>query len=148
MSVSHERLLLLKNGTVKRNLGFNEVCKEKHVSVAYNTNWAFGVNKTTGKMERMTPDLKPREVKINKRVAWEYEIQEAFFQSNYIKPHWIYCNQDWGTLNQTSGQWSGAVGLIQRDEADYALFDFSGTYNKIVFLPTSATKRLFKRGHV
>ena len=36
MSVSHERLLLLKNSTVNRNLGFNDVCNEKHVIVAYN----------------------------------------------------------------------------------------------------------------
>ena len=128
-SVSHERLLLLNNGTVNRNLGFNEVCKEKHVSVAYNNDWAFEVSDKTGKMYRITPARKPREVKINKIVAWEYEIQEAFFESNYIKPHWINCKRDWGTLNQTTGQWSGAVGVIQRDEADYALFDFSGSYN-------------------
>ena len=36
MSVSHERLLLIKNATVNRNLGFNDVCNEKHVIVAYN----------------------------------------------------------------------------------------------------------------
>ena len=36
MSVYHEGLLLLKSATVDGNLGFDEVCKEKHVIVAYN----------------------------------------------------------------------------------------------------------------
>ena len=35
MSVSHERLLLLKNAAVNRNLSFDNVCVEKHVVVAY-----------------------------------------------------------------------------------------------------------------
>ena len=32
---SHENLLLLKNATVNRNLGFDDVCKEKYAFVAY-----------------------------------------------------------------------------------------------------------------
>ena len=39
MSVSHKGLLLLKNATVNRNLGFDDVCKEKHSIVAYNNEW-------------------------------------------------------------------------------------------------------------
>ena len=35
MSVSHERLLLLKIAKVNRNLSFDEVCGEKHVLIAY-----------------------------------------------------------------------------------------------------------------
>ena len=51
MSVSHERLLLLKNATVNWNLGFNDVCKEKHVYVAYNNEWGgFEVSNITGEM--------------------------------------------------------------------------------------------------
>ena len=51
MSVSHERLLLLKNATVNRNLGFDDVCKEKHVYVAYNNEpEVFGVINITWEM--------------------------------------------------------------------------------------------------
>ena len=39
-------------------------------------------------------------------------------------------NRNWGTLNYTTGQWSGAVGMIQRDEADYAIWGFAGTYGR------------------
>ena len=33
-SVFHEKLLLLKNATVNRNLGFDEICDEKQVFIA------------------------------------------------------------------------------------------------------------------
>ena len=41
MSVYHEGLLLLKNATVNRNLGFDDVCVEKKVYVGYNYEWPF-----------------------------------------------------------------------------------------------------------
>ena len=125
MSVSHERLLLLKSATVNRNLGFGEVCKDKHVIIAYNNELeVFEVSNITGKMVRY-PVLP---VVSYANVAWEWEIQAAFFKYNNITPHWINCNFTWGTLNYTTGQWSGAVGLIQRDEADYAIHGFAGTH--------------------
>ena len=49
MSVSYERLLLLKNATVNRNLDFNDVCNERHVIVAYNnlpTVFEVSINRT------------------------------------------------------------------------------------------------------
>ena len=35
MSVTLDRLLLLENATVNRNLGFDDVCNEKYVYIAY-----------------------------------------------------------------------------------------------------------------
>ena len=35
LSTEHDRLLLLKNATVNRNLGFDDVCKEKRVKIVY-----------------------------------------------------------------------------------------------------------------
>ena len=125
MSVSHERLLLLTNATVNWNLGFNDVCKEKHVYVAYNNEQdLFEVSNITGEMVEW-----PVEPYVGYwKVAFEWEIQAAFFATNNIKPLWLNANYSWGTLNYTTGQWSGAVGMIQRDEADYAIYGFSGTY--------------------
>ena len=125
MSVSHEGLLLLKRATVNRNLSFGEVCNEKHVDVAYNNDppW-FEVSNITGAMVRYP--VRPY-VRYHP-IAHEWEIQETFFKSYNITPHWINCNYTWGTLNYTTGQWSGAVGLIQRDEADYAIAGFAGTH--------------------
>ena len=63
-------------------------------------------------------------------VAFEWEIQSAFFETNNIKPTWLNANYNWGTLNYTTGQWSGATGMIQRDEADYAIAFFATTYGR------------------
>ena len=114
ISVFHEMLLLLKNATVNRNLGFDEVCKEKHVYVAYNNEQdSFEVSNITGEM--LTYPLDP--VVRYARIAYEWEIQAAFFANNNIKPKWRWAYQDWGRLNYTTGQWSGACGMIQKDEA-------------------------------
>ena len=119
-SESHEGLLLLKNATVNRNLGFDDVCKAKHAYVAYINE----VSNITGDMVEY--QLAPYISYWN--IAFEWEIQAAFFASYNIKPHWINANYTWGSLNSTTGQWSGAIGMIQRDEADYAIFGFAGTY--------------------
>ena len=124
-SVPHEGLLLLKSATVNGNLGFGEVCKEKHVYVAYNHEWGiFEVSNITGEMVRrpVAPYL------TYDPVAWEWETQAEFFQHNNITPHWINANYTWGWLDNTTNQWTGAVGLIERDEADYAIFAFAGTH--------------------
>ena len=125
MSVSHEGLLLLKTATVNSNLVFGEVCKEKHVIVAYNNEeTVFEVSNITGEMVKYPVEPYVRYVSV----AHNWEIQAAFFKYNNITPHWINANYTWGSLNYTTGQWSGAVGLIQRDEADYAIWGFAGTY--------------------
>ena len=110
---------------MNRNLGFDDVCKEKHVSVAYNNDPGFFVlSYTTGEMVKY-----PVEPFVSyATVAHEWETQAAFFKYNNITPQWINANYTWGTLNYTTGQWSGAVGMIQRDEADYAICCFTGTY--------------------
>ena len=125
MSVTHDRLLLLKNASVIRNLGFDDVCNEKYVYVAYNNEpTVFEVNNITGEMVRYPV----RPVVKYFSVAYEWEIQALFFATYNIKPIWINSNYTWGTLNYTTGQWSGAVGLIQRHEADYAICCFSVTH--------------------
>ena len=119
--------MLMKNATVNWNLGFNDVCKEKYVTVAYNNEpWVFEVNNITGDMVEcpVTPYVGYWSM------ACEGEIQEAFFATNNIKPIWLNNYYTWGTLNYTTGQWSGAVGMIQKDEADYAICCFSGTYDR------------------
>ena len=54
MSVSHDRLLLLKTETVDKSLGFDDVCRDKHVNVAYNNEKAFMVSDDTGDMVEVT----------------------------------------------------------------------------------------------
>ena len=128
MSVSHEKLLLLKNATVNWNLGFDNVCKEKHVVVAYNNEpCCFQVSNITGEMVKWPP-VYPIVRYVN--IAWEWEINEAFFEINNIKPTWLNCNYTWGWLDDVTNTWTGAVGTIERDEADLAVSDFAITYER------------------
>ena len=127
MSVPHKKLLLQKNATVNRNLRFDDVCNQKYVIVAYNNEpWYFMVSNITGKMREYEPIP---EVSYN-NIGWEWEIQAGFFENNNIKPTWLNANYVWGTLNYTTGQWSGTVGMIQRDEADYGIWGFSVTLER------------------
>ena len=104
-------------------IGFDDVCVEKHVYVAYrNAPMSFEVS-DTGEMVKFPTVPKKKYWSI----CYYWEIQAAFSQYNNIKHHWINGLAS-GTLNYTTGQWSGAVGLIQKDEVDYAIFAFKGTY--------------------
>ena len=127
MSISHQRLLLLKNAKVNRNLGFDDICKEKHAFVAYNNQpGIFEVSNITGEMVKY-----PVEPYVSHwPVAREWETQADFFKYNNITPQWINANFSWGTLNKTTGLANGALGMIQRDEADYALRGFAVTYGR------------------
>ena len=176
-SVAHDRLLLLKNATVNRGLGFDAVCDEKEVVIAYSERqhfaddywrgskynvWEkeFGVDQTTGQMWHVKDRYEqahPSKGFLHP-VSHEWEIQETFFNLYNITPKWINCCENCPELPQTkygaednhndtlarqrqeaegrgiedkeTGQWSGAVGMLQRDEADYALPDFALTYRK------------------
>ena len=111
LSVSHERLLLLKNATANWNLGFDDVCKEKHIIVAYtNEPGTFEVSNITG--EIVEYPVLPYVSYVS--IADEWEIQAAFFETNNIKPIWLNANYTWGTLHYTTGQWSGAVRLTMQ----------------------------------
>ena len=126
LSVSHNRLLLLKNATVNRNLGFDHVCTEKNVIVAYNNDFVFKVSNITGEMVEypVVPILD------FDNMADEWEIQAAFFETYTIKPTWRNANYTWGWLDNGTNTWTGAVGMIERDEADYAIFGFAFTYGR------------------
>lgn len=125
MSVSHDRLLLLKTATVNKNLKFDSVCQEKQVFIAYkNQPYVFEVSKTGQLVEY---PVRPYLGFLS--IAWDWEIEAAFFEQNNIKPQFIFCNT-WGILNSTTGQWTAAVGMVQRDEVDYATCCFAVTHSR------------------
>ena len=127
MSVSHEGLLLQKSATVNRDLIFDEVCKEKIAYAAYNNDppqWKL--SNITGEMVRYPV----RGYVSTVNVAQEWEIQAAFLEYNDITPHWINCNYTWGWFDNVTNTWTGAVGVIERDEADYAIWGFGATYGR------------------
>ena len=153
MSTFHERLLLLKNATVNRNLGFDDVCKEKHAKIVYHNRVEVGsrgrkfvpdTNRLRNYGDIIKYPLNPR-LKTIGNVAAYWELEDMFLKINKIKPEWIKIDyhynfkqynltkqlteHDYSLLNETTGQWSGAVGLIQRDQADYAVKNHIPSYN-------------------
>ena len=176
LSISHERLLLLKNATVNRNLGFDAVCNERHVNIAYwEDDQDFHVSKiitnitlqTIGTIE--TNKWKPGEmaewkpipvVGYGEYISWMWEVQKAFFQQNNIQPHWFNFltktggGREGGGLggfnefnhtildqtgqNVTPGHWTGYLGMIERDEVDYAVVPSTTTYGKNNYFTSSA----------
>ena len=169
-SVAHDRLLLLRNATVNNGLGFDDVCDEKKVVVAYNEHhyfvdnywegtryddWEaeFGVDQITGQMwkDKDRYEQSHPSKGFHYPVSHEWEIQATFFEFYNITPEWINCCENCakpnlfgldnetdtlarrraeGIEDKTTGQWSGAVGMLQRDEADYALPNYALTYYK------------------
>ena len=61
-------------------------------------------------------------------VTHEWEVQSMFFSLYNITPRWTNCNFTWGWLDNETDTWTGAVGMIERDEADYAIWGFGATY--------------------
>jgi hypothetical protein len=44
--------------------------------------------------------------------AWTFEILSSFFAINGLTPVFYDCNNKWGVLNEDTGQWDGAVGMV------------------------------------
>ena len=55
-----------------------------------------------------------------------------FFKTNNIKPLWLNANFSWGWYDNVTDTWTGACGMIERDEVDYAIFAFKGTCPSLV----------------
>ena len=139
MNVPHKRLLLLKNATVNGNLGFDNVCKDKQVSIGYNNEYGFKLeyevlNETTESWRQLDKmrkfPVKPYVKDQPSNVAYKWEIQAAFFEHYNIQPIWVWGYFAAGTVNYTSGQWNGLMGLIQRDEVDYVVTTLLQTYER------------------
>ena len=62
-------------------------------------------------------------------IAWDWEVLAAFFELHNVKPKFIICDT-WGILNYTTGQFTAAVGMIQRDEVDVAAAGFAVMHSR------------------
>ena len=43
----------------------------------------------------------------------DWEIIKSFLDQYYLTSNWIYCDQVWGVLDQETGTWTGAVGMVR-----------------------------------
>ena len=91
----------------------------------------------TGEIQKYSlyPTVKPIQ-----NVADNWELEDMFFKLNNIKPEWLWIREkNKGLLNETTGQWDGGVGHIQRDEADYAVRNYPPSYSMSEVVALSPT---------
>ena len=101
----------MNNGSVNKNVSFDELCKEKHVNIASNNeDGIFNVDPDTGELEKLP--LTP--YKGFSSITLEWEIQHDFHTQNNIVPHWSDNNGTWGLLDEDTGLWTGAVGMVTK----------------------------------
>ena len=51
---------------------------------------------------------------VSTRIPWDYEILASFFQYYHITPIWIDCNGTLGILDEETGNWTGALGKVDK----------------------------------
>ena len=107
MSITYEKLLLLKNARVNLNLGLNELCP-MHVNIGLGLNqgqflfegkWYWDWEKEKWKHFYSMREYPPIEVSDEYSTrSWDWEIQAQFFKSNNLIPHWIDDYSHYGFL--------------------------------------------------
>ena len=84
----------VKDGQVNTN---KEMCEGKIVRMAY--------NHEEGEFEL---DKNEKVVKLNE----QSEVLISFFSSQKLTPVWKNANFTWGWLDEETGRWTGACGLV------------------------------------
>ena len=55
-------------------------------------------------------------------IPYDWEILHSFFSNHDIVPVWINCYFTWGSYDEESGKWTGAVGKVGGACLLYLLF--------------------------
>ena len=89
-SITHEKLLMLKNATVNQNMFLNELCPP-HVNIGLGRDQGqFRFEWDWDQWKWIMLEYPPIEVSDEySRRSWDWEIQSSFFKSNNIIPQWI-----------------------------------------------------------
>ena len=87
-SAYHKRLLLLKGETVNWNLGFEDICKERHVRIAYNNHpQHFEISDQSGEMVKLRDIPSQAFPSVGFYVvSKQWKIQESFFKTYNVIP--------------------------------------------------------------
>ena len=103
--------LLLRQRQV--NGAVSVVCKDRPIRMAFNTYegiFEIDVNNSNSMVEYPWwhgLGLGP----------YAQEILSSFFKYNNLTPTWQDCNNNWGTFDEVTGLWTGAVARVSRSHA-------------------------------
>ena len=123
MSVLHEGLLMLENGTVNIDLGLQDFCKGKLVKILINRygNVHSWKNGSIAEWPPIRPSLRSSYANM---IPYDWEIVKKFIVNNDIRPKWYRPKQNFSyeakdIFNKTTGMWNGTMGIIQRGAYDF-----------------------------
>ena len=119
-------LNFLSNGLVDDDKKYADLCRRKIVRIAYNNEpKAFEMNEDESDFVRKAPYMRKN---MKNNIIWDWEILDTWIRAYDIDPVWINNFYNWGTFMKDKGVWSGAVGKIEADLADFAVYGFGCTY--------------------
>ena len=108
------------NGEVDDGKVWGDLCSEKRVNIAYNNEpELFEVDDETGDMVRYPGHQFTAILTVFPYIPWDWDILATFFHHNDIVPVWINCHYTWGSFDEVSGKWTGAVGKVRRSIKNY-----------------------------
>ena len=105
-------MMLFENGTINGDIDYKDLCKEEYaVRIAYNNDLGYF------QVDELTNTMNGTHYFWRIFLEWgqksqEHEILGSFFSKYNVKPKWINCNYSWGTFDDQTGHWSGAVGQV------------------------------------
>ena len=123
MSVLHEGLLMLENGTVNNDLGLHDFCKGKLVKIVIHRYGNVHTDNNGNIVE--WPPIRPSlRSSISSMISDDWEIVQKFIENNDIRPKWYRPKQNFSyeaqdIFNKTTGMWNGTMGIIQRGAVDF-----------------------------
>ena len=109
------KLMMHNNGSVSKNIKYNDLCVERFaVSVAYNNEawWLEVENKSLVDTTEKYGYTHGQLVGVTSFIAKDDEILSKFFLNYNIIINWIDCNFTWGWFDDETGKWTGAVGKV------------------------------------
>ena len=107
--------MMYNNGSVSKNVRFQDLCVEKFaISVAYNHRpWVFEVeNNFMVNLREKYGYTTGEYVGSYSSIVEDDEILSMFFLNHNIIINWIDCNYTWGWFDYQTGKWTGAVGKV------------------------------------
>ena len=105
-------LSLLHDATVRRDIHYYDVCKvADSVTIAYNNYYQFGFEFDYKTQSMLEIPMRPSNGRSSS-IPYEWEIIKPFLDHYSLTPTWINCNFTWGVLDEETGTWTGAVGMV------------------------------------
>ena len=89
-----------------------DICGPKIVNLAYNNEPKEFILDETVQPPQMVKKAPYMKKGIKNNISWDWEILDLYFKNYNVEPLWMFCNYTWGTINHTTGLWSGAMGRV------------------------------------